>query len=106
MLGPGYFRPSIISGLRAALDLLAPRLVCGHTHQATSVIVQMTLPTAESISRCQDRRAYGVPTRETLHDPMAAFYFAAAALEELSTFDGDDRSLTFAVQAYVSGTSS
>lgn len=66
--------------------------------------MQMTLETAQSLSRTLARHAFGPPTRQLLHNPVASFYFAAASLEDLASYCEGAERIPFTIKAYIAGT--
>ena len=72
---------------------------CAHDQPKS---VQMTSATADALFQA-GYVEYGIPSRLKLQDPVIACYFAAAALQDLASFAGQARSVSFMVQGYISG---
>lgn len=66
-------------------------------------ICQVPVSTARWLASEKGYDVYGEPTASTLLDPRTNMYFAAAYLQDLSTFEGQQRPEEFVVRAYHSG---
>lgn len=76
---------------------------CEDIAEARLGVCQMTLSVAETLAANQACFAFGWPTKQTLLSAVPAMYFAAALLEDLSSYGGIKRSVHFCVKGFFAG---